>query len=191
MALTTSGSIFDFQYHPTLRATTPLRLIARVQGGMRVSAFSADGGALPFHAVVATSANEIKDEAYSNAGGTNVATLGTFPPLTPSGATAGPERPLAFSDGVLGIAVPSAGGLVLSLAGNESVRYAVPLNAGVWRSVAGAPWTPLSASPRYAQFVTTVPGDTTHVFVGERDGDAANLSWNQAGLWESRDAGQT
>jgi hypothetical protein len=194
VALGVSGTVFDFQYHPTLRARVPLKVVASFAGGTHLSAFwtpaAGSSETATSHAVVSTYANEVKEFTYTKEGGQNLGTLGNFPALQPTGEAVGPKRS-GFFDGPFAPASPSAGGLVLSVAGNEAVKYAVSLNAGIWRSDGGAPWESMSNSPRYTQFVATMPGDVMHVFAGERDGDAAQRTWNRTGLWESRDGGVT
>lgn len=87
---------------------------------------------------------------------------------------------------------PSPTGVIYAVAGDQAVTYAISLNAGVWRGGAGLPWISLPKSPRFSQCLSVDPSDRSHIFVGERDGDAAaGAAANHAGLWESRDLGVT
>lgn len=80
-------------------------------------------------------------------------------------------------------------GLTLALAGDDSVLYAVSLDAGVWKSLKGGPWVSLPGSPRWATSIAIDPLNSDHLIVGERNGDAQPEAVNRAGLWESFDAG--
>lgn len=82
-------------------------------------------------------------------------------------------------------------GVTIKLAGDEATLYAVSLNAGVWKSVNGGAWQQLPESPRYAFTIAIDPKDSSHVAVGERNGDRTFLSHNTAGAWESQDSGAT
>jgi hypothetical protein len=85
----------------------------------------------------------------------------------------------------------STSGLIHSLAGDEKTLYAVSLNAGVWRSVGGAPWVQLPNSPPRAYAIAIDPNNVQHIAVGERDGDATDPSKNSSGIRESHDSGDT
>jgi hypothetical protein len=83
-------------------------------------------------------------------------------------------------------------GLTYALAGDHQVLYAVSLNAGVWKFTdVDHTWRQLRDSPRYAMSIAVDPADSSHVVVGERNGDAQPIALNDAGVWESRDAGES
>jgi hypothetical protein len=83
----------------------------------------------------------------------------------------------------------STAGLTLELAGDSDDLYAVSLNAGIWKSHSGDPWTQLSGSPRYARTMTVDPANHSRIAVGERNGDSRDVRLESAGIWESLDAG--
>jgi hypothetical protein len=80
-------------------------------------------------------------------------------------------------------------GVTRYLVGSLSALYAVSMNAGVWKSVKGAPWVQLSNSPPRAYSIATDPQNLSHLAVGERDGDAVPKYQNVSGVWETFDAG--
>lgn len=82
-------------------------------------------------------------------------------------------------------------GVVGALAGSSSTLFAIPKAAGVWRSINGGAWTPLTGSPPRAHSIAIDPRNRTHVAVGERADDAADARLGRSGLWESTDNGNT
>lgn len=80
-------------------------------------------------------------------------------------------------------------GLILRLAGGDDILYAISLDAGVWRRMPGEPWKQLGGSPRQAFTIAVEARNHRHVIVGERNGNSASVQLNQAGVWESNDAG--
>src|SRR5258708_6640817 len=82
-------------------------------------------------------------------------------------------------------------GLTYALAGDETVLYAVSLNAGVWKSTAGGPWMQLAASPPYANSIAVDPNTAANLGVGERNGGGAQFQLNHSGVGEFFDAGMT
>lgn len=82
-------------------------------------------------------------------------------------------------------------GVMPTLAGAGTTIYAVSMNAGVWQSVNGGPWSQLSNSSAYAYSIAIDPTNPHHVAVGDRDGDRADPSKNTSGVHESYDDGRT
>src|SRR5881409_1799169 len=99
----------------------------------------------------------------------------------------GPNTP----NGTIDLTDFDTAGQPIALAGSTSTLYLATLNAGVWKSVSNGPWVQLPNSPSRAYSIAVDPNDATHLAVGERDGDAVDIHLNGAGLWESRDAGNT
>ena len=96
----------------------------------------------------------------------------------------------------------SSAGLISALAGDNQTIYAIGLNSGIWKSSLVPPFSPLinKKTGRYSweQLVNSPPGaisiavdpnDSSHLVVGERNGDAVNIRLNRVGLWESFNAG--
>lgn len=108
-------------------------------------------------------------------------------PTALKGVDLSPNQPNAKADGDHAY----TGGVTVGLAGDEKALYAVSLDAGVWKSQNGAPWTQLSNSPRYSFSIAVDPSRPDHLAVGERDGDLADKTKNQSGVWESFDGGAT
>ncbi|HLK57681.1 MAG TPA: hypothetical protein VKU00_14035 [Chthonomonadaceae bacterium] len=84
----------------------------------------------------------------------------------------------------------STSGLTVALAGDTHALYAVSLNAGIWKAVEDGPWKQLPNSPPRACCIAVDPNNPQHLAVGERNGLAREMVWNEAGIWESRDAGE-
>jgi hypothetical protein len=139
------------------------------------------------HVILGGTDGQVRELAFSGNQRTN-SPLGSFSPAQPSASFVGPAVQM-YHDTKEYDASPT--GLTYALAGTEATRYAVSLNGGVWRSSTGLPWVSLKNSSRYAHSIAVDPNDVSHVFVGDRDGDAGSPQLNQAGLWESTDLGET
>jgi len=138
------------------------------------------------HVILGGTDGQVRELAFSGNQRTN-SPLGSFSHAQPSASVVGPAVEM-YHDTREYDASPT--GLTYALAGTEATRYAVSLNGGVWRSSTGLPWVSLQNSSRYAHSIAVDPHDVSHVFVGDRDGDASLPQLNQAGLWESTNLGE-
>src|SRR5262245_32442238 len=84
---------------------------------------------------------------------------------------------------------PETGGQPIALVGDSSRTYLVTFNAGVWRSIRNGPWVQIPNSPPRAYSIAVDPNDSSHLAVGERDGDAVAINQNGSAGWESYDGG--
>jgi hypothetical protein len=121
-----------------------------------------------------------------------ISVLIAFSGCNPGLTDISPDRSNGVSDGG-----NSTAGLVINMAGDQHGLYAVGLNSGVWKTQAdgagflNSKWIQLPQSPRYAHCIAVDPNAPDHIAVGEREGDALNVSDNNCGLWESYDGGKT
>jgi hypothetical protein len=83
----------------------------------------------------------------------------------------------------------SSAGSILAVAGTLHRLYAISWNAGVWMSSDGDSWYQIPGSPPFAYCIAVDPADDSHVMVGERPGDTANVTAGATRLWETTDAG--
>jgi hypothetical protein len=184
--LDANGTVRELFYSPT--QGRGLGVLGTDSPAHRVAAYATSDGWR--HVILGGSDGHVRELAFNGTQRTDTH-LTTTEPAQPRASVVGPRLDAPHT------AISwdtSTAGLTYALAGNEAVRYAVSLDAGVWRSSAFTPWVSLADSPRYAQSLSVDPGDVGHVFVGERDGDAGDMtqvSLNQAGLWETMDLGKT
>jgi hypothetical protein len=87
-------------------------------------------------------------------------------------------------------------GVTVGLAGNNAQLFAVSADAGVWRSsnssegaLTASEWYQLPAGPPRAFSIAVDPNNSSHLAVGQRDGD--QIANNDSGVRESFDAGET
>lgn len=106
---------------------------------------------------------------------------------TPHVTDAGPSEPANSSNGGA-----VASGVVADIAGDLARLYVVTKTAGVWVSANGGPWRPSSGSPRWANRIAIDPNSEPGVIaVGGRASESRDGHLDNAGLWESIDAGAT
>ena len=108
------------------------------------------------------------------------------PPLTPRLFNPGPDQ----SD--LGGLTdrPTSSGVVSSIVGTDALLFAIPKTGGVWRSISGGTWLPLTKSPPRAYSIAITNGGK-HIAVGEREDDVSDSRLGRSGVWESLDSGDT
>ncbi len=138
------------------------------------------------HVMVATDDGNVHELYFKPAQGVHEDILAQLIPSKPVVQDVSPDTP----NGTV-TPGPSTAGLTVNLAGDSASLYAVSLDAGIWKSLAGGPWVRLANSPRYAYTIAVDPNNTFHLAVGERGGDAVDPHKDGAGLWESLDAGGT
>jgi hypothetical protein len=178
-----SGAVREFFYN--LNNENGVHLVGTAVAPYRVAAYVTKDHWR--HVILGGSDGHLRELAFYNGQRTD-SPLGDIAPAAPAASLAGPWLESSKNSTQY---KPSTAGLTFALAGTEAVRYAVSLNAGIWSSSTGLPWVPLN-SPRYAQSISVDPTDASHVFAGERDGDAGStpaLGQNQVGLWESTNSG--
>src|SRR6266436_3702565 len=107
----------------------------------------------------------------------------TTPPKMLTGADVSPNT----ANGVAADGGAQPAGVIPILAGNDSVVYAVSMYAGVWRSIKGRSWVQLANSPSRAYSIAVDPRDSTHIAVGERNGDHKDTTKNTSGVHQSYD----
>jgi hypothetical protein len=163
---------------------TAVRFLTRIAGATRVAARWADADRWA-HVLVASNDGSLREVSYRTPGGLRLRYLKLAPAIL-APRDVGPDLPDPTSQ-----SRPSPSGLTLALAGDATRLYAVSLNAGVWRSVAGAPWVQLINSPARAYSIAVERNVSSHVVVGERNGDNADFNTNSSALWESFDGGDT
>lgn len=181
IVLDANGSIREIFYKPsTGRGIAPL---GSAGSALRVDAYATKDGWR--HVILGGHDGNVRELAYGQQGRTD-SRLATIESATPRASLVGPVL-----DGprTLESYSPSPAGNMVAVAGDMIAGYAVSFNAGVWRLGSGN-WSSLPHSPRFAQSISVDPSDRSHLFVGERDGDAGpGTSTNQAGLWESGGTG--
>ncbi|MEW6733456.1 MAG: hypothetical protein AB1489_19165 [Acidobacteriota bacterium] len=182
---TRSGVIHEVFYHPVKgKGATPLITIPGLKSLSSYATTEVDGWR---HVIISTDAGEVRELFYDPKKGKGLALLRTYTPETPFGEDLSPDlanrKPQPFR--------ASTAGLTSVFAGNESVLYAVSLNAGVWRSIEGSRWQQLPQSPPLAYSIAMDPKNSAHLVVGERNGDSITTSLNRAGIWESFDSGNS
>jgi hypothetical protein len=95
------------------------------------------------HVMVTTDAGNLHELYFKPAQGVHEDVLVQLLASAPSVQDVSPDTP----NGVVN-AGPSTAGLTVSLAGDTAALYAVSLDAGVWKSVAGSAWLRLPNAPR-------------------------------------------
>lgn len=145
------------------------------------------------HAVVALATGELWDLVYGRVSHPDTQIDRVFP-IAQSAQDISPDEPLTLPGNRARRS--SSAGLTVGVEGDDSLLYAVSLNAGIFAATATAATgrTPgrfqqLPASPRYAQTLAIDPANKLHLAVGERDGGALPIARNQSGVWESVDGG--
>ncbi len=138
------------------------------------------------HVIVATSDGNLHEVYFNPRRGIFQDVLTTLFDVPPTLEDNSPNA----ANGVPGLP-RSTSGVIIGLAGDRPALYALSLNAGVWKSTAGGRWTQLSHSPGNGCCLAIDPNNSSHLVVGERDGDALPLSLNQSGVWESFDGGNS
>ncbi len=180
---TQSGAIEEVRYHPLKGKEFIPRL--NVAGLRRLAAYATTPKDGYRHVIVALDSGEVRELFFDPKIGKGFGLLRSYAPEQPYGEDVSVDQPSGRPQPQRA----SIAGLTEALAGDEQVLYAVSLNAGVWRSDAGGPWSQLPGSPPLALSIAVDPADRLHVAVGERNGDAGDLRVNRAGLWESFDGG--
>jgi hypothetical protein len=180
----------------TVRITTSVQNYLWKQQAFRLNA--GQTSVLEMRGAYSTPGNQIlQATAALVIGATVTQTIGTreIGVRVYSAATA-PKRPILFNPGPTqadqndSITAPSPSGVVGTLTGSTNALFAVPKTGGVWRSLGGSAWLPLSNSPPRA-FSLAVAPDETHIAVGEREDDVSDSRLGRSGLWESLDSGNT
>jgi hypothetical protein len=136
------------------------------------------------HVIAGLESGEIREIFYNPTKGVGD---GTIALLRPDPLTVTDVSPNA-NNGITRIE-PNMSGLTERIAGDPGELYAVSLNAGVWKSIAGGAWTRLANSPKNAYSIAVDPSNTQHVLVGERGGDSLNPKNDQMGVWETTNGG--
>ena len=180
-----SKDIFEIYYDKNHHVSITHPALASMSGVQSIGAYYT-----PFdkdrHVIVGLQSGEVRELFYNpslTGTGNDLLWQSAIAPTTASDwspdAAAGPKVPN-----------PNPSGLTEQLAGDESILYAVTLDAGIATSVLGGPWTRIPNSPRYAYSLAIDPKYIPHLVVGERKGDAIDPHQDGNGLWETTNNGQ-
>lgn len=182
---TGSGVIHEVFYHPLKgKGAAPLITVPGLKNISGYATTEVDGWR---HVIVSTNGGEVRELFYDPRRGKGFGPLRTYLPQ----ALFGEDPSVDLANGKPQPFRGSAAGLTSAVAGNEQVLYAVSLNAGVWKSVEERRWQQLPKSPPLACSIAVDPSNSAHLVVGERNGDSITTSLNRAGVWESRDGGNS